>query len=107
MLFIVTVAASVVAPSSADVEAAERDRVLTPYVDHTIDGQAYVEFAPTVETRNVECAQKSGHGFECSFETRLKDFFDNDFGPWTARRVLLRWDHKFKCWKIVGDAHTS
>ena len=83
--------ASLGPPTAADVQATEERRVLEPLTDYTPDGRAYVEFAPTVETRNAACTPVSSAAFECRFETRVKDAFAQEFGEWTIRRTRLVW----------------
>lgn len=89
--------ANVAAPTAADVQAVEETRVLDPITDYTRDGRAYVEFAPTVETRNVTCTPVSAEMYECSFETRVKDALSLEFGAWAPRRAKLTW--RDDCWR--------
>jgi hypothetical protein len=81
----------VAAPTSADVQSVEETRVLQPLLDYTPDGRAYVEFAPTVETRNVACTAVCQETYECSVEARVKNAFDHKFGAWTARLERMAW----------------
>jgi hypothetical protein len=76
-------------PGARDIQAVETGRILAPQTDYTRDGRAYVEFAPTVETRGAVCTRVQGGAFECSFESRVRGFFDGEFGPWQKRREIL------------------
>jgi hypothetical protein len=89
--------ANVAAPTGADIQAVEETRVLEPLTDYTQDGRAYVEFAPTVETRDVTCTPVSAEMYECSFETRVKDALSPEFGAWAPRRARLTW--RDDCWR--------
>lgn len=97
MLALLVLFAHLAPPTAADVQATEERRVLEPLTDYTPDGRAYVEFAPTVETRNAACTPVSTAAFECSFEARVRDAFAQEFGEWTPRRTRLVWQGD--CWR--------
>ena len=78
-------------PTAADVQAMEVSRVLEPLIDHSRAGRAYVEFAPTVETRNVSCVLLADKAADCTFETRVREFLAQDFGPWEVRTERFEW----------------
>jgi hypothetical protein len=79
------------APSPTDIAALEQKRLLAPFTDATKTARQYsAEFAPTVETRNVDCVPKGEDGFSCRFESRTKGFFDADFGAWIARSETVQ-----------------
>ena len=96
MLPLLILLANLSSPTAADVQTAEKAWVLKPITDYTRDGRAYVEFAPTVETRNAACTLVSSGVFECTFESRVKDALAQDLGHWTSRRTRLIW--KGGCW---------
>lgn len=102
MFSMIVLAAATSAPSATDVYAVERDRILAPCVSETHDGRAFVEFAPTVETREVACSMTAMGIYRCLFEVRVKDYFANDFGPWETRNLLLTLADG--CWSRVQDA---
>ena len=85
-------------PTPADVHASEEARVLAPLTNHTQQGWAYLEFAPTVEIRKVKCASVTTNSYECTYEARLKDYFRCEFSSWTARRARLLWYEG--CWRL-------
>jgi hypothetical protein len=87
-------------PTAADVQAVEEARILEPLTDYSRDGRAYVERAPSIETRADSCAPIAANTFECTYETRLKDFLDPEFGPWEPRRERVEW--RDGCWKRVA-----
>jgi hypothetical protein len=101
LLFILLATA---APNAIDVQEAEEGRIVEPLIDWNaaVDGGGFVEFAPTIETRNATCAPARARLFECSYETRIKDAFASDFGPWEARVELLTWHEKCDCWRTVS-----
>ena len=90
---------AITAPSSADIQALEVTRVIGPYVDTARDGRLYAEFAPSVETRNVRCQPAAATNYDCRYEVRTKDFFDNAFGSWEPVTARLQW--KDGRWRIV------
>lgn len=92
------------APTAVDVQEAEEARVFEPLIDWnaSVDGRGFVEFAPTIETRKATCAPASAGVFECSYESRIKEAFASDFGPWEARLELLTWHEKCDCWRMVS-----
>ncbi|WP_010544900.1 hypothetical protein [Sphingomonas elodea] len=77
------------APTASDVHALEEMRVFESRVDVAKDGKRFVEFSPTVETRNLTCSSLSKHVYECGYEARIKELFDRDFGQWEARREKI------------------
>ena len=97
MLLLAVLLAIFAAPTAADVQTAEEARILEPLTDYTRNGRAYVEFAPTVETRNVVCRLISTTTYECLFDARVKDALAQQFGTWTARREQLTW--RDGCWR--------
>jgi hypothetical protein len=89
------------APRAADIEAVETTRILAPVTEYTRDGRAYVEFAPTIETRAAACTPSEGGAWLCTFETRVRDFFESEFGPWQPRRERLAW--RKGCWVRAAE----
>lgn len=83
-LTILLSAAPATAPTAADVAQLEEWRVLEPLATPTRTGGSFVEFAPTIETRNVVCEPAGKAEFSCRFETRIKEMI-GEFGPWTER----------------------
>jgi hypothetical protein len=83
-------------PSASDVQAMEVSRVLEPFVDYDRKGRRFVEFAPDVETRAVICVKAAENMADCTYETRIRDFVEPEFGPWETRRERLV--RKRKCW---------
>lgn len=90
---------AIAAPSSADIQALEVTRVTGPYVDAARDRRPYAEFAPSVETRDVHCEATAAANFDCRYDVRTKEFFDNAFGSWEPVTVRLQW--KDGRWRIV------
>jgi len=88
MLLIFAVAATAL-PSPSEVQAFEETRVVAPFVSYDRKGRAFAEFAPTVETRAATCVATPPNGAECTWETRVRDFFGSEFGPWETRRERL------------------
>jgi len=97
MILFAVLLATVSGPTAADVQTAEEARIIEPLTDYTRDGRAYVEFAPTVETRKVVCRPISNLTYECLFDARVKDALTQQFGTWTARREQLTW--RDGCWR--------
>ena len=97
MFLLLLLVANTAAPTAADVQAVEEARVFEPLIDQTRDGRAFVEFAPTAETRNAACAPISAEIYECRFEARVKDAFAQEFGAWVPRRARLTWHGD--CWR--------
>lgn len=92
MLHLLALAA--VLPSAVDVQRIEEARILEPLTDISRDGRRTVEFAPTVETRNVDCAPVGRPVYRCSYESRVKEALENTFGPWTVQIEHLVWRQK-------------
>jgi hypothetical protein len=90
------------APSASDVQAVELTRALEPYRDRTRDGRAYVEFAPTVETRNVRCSSVNKTTFDCEYDARAKGFLDAEFASWEPKRERIV--RRNRSWKIDSNA---
>ena len=88
------------APGAAEVQSAEKARVLVSFTGYTRDGRAYVEFAPAIETRNPACTPVSSITYNCSYEVRTKDTFAHEFGAWLARRARLVRDGDG--WRVEG-----
>jgi hypothetical protein len=103
MLFFALWVASIGTPTSADVQAAEEVRVAEPRTSYSRDGRAYISFAPTVETRNAMCAPAATDVFECRYETRLREAFDKEFGPWEVRVQRLKLREGRWCWVPSTD----
>jgi hypothetical protein len=80
------------APTTADLQAFEERRILAPLTDYTVDGRAFVEFAPSVETQNVTCVLVSKRIYDCRYDSRIKPSLANDFEPWQTRneRIMKR-----------------
>ncbi|HEU0098053.1 MAG TPA: hypothetical protein VFQ67_04685 [Allosphingosinicella sp.] len=89
-------------PTAADVQAVEKARVLAPLTSYTRDGKAYVEFAPTVETRNPVCTSAADGAFDCAFESRTSDAFAPETARWEPRRERLV--HQNGCWRFASAA---
>lgn len=82
------------------VQTVETSRVLDPLVSVTRDGRRYVEFAPSVETRNVVCTPVAGaRAFDCTFESRERDFLQIDVTEWAPRRERLI--YRNRCWQFA------
>ena len=96
-LFILSAIAS---PAAADIHALEVTRVMIPDVSHARDGRAYVEFAPTIETRNVHCVLVDAAVFDCDYELRTKNFFTADFSSWAPKHERVIW--RDKRWQILS-----
>jgi hypothetical protein len=85
---------AVAPPTAADVQRSEEMRILQPLASPTgRPGRLVVEFAPTVEVRNVACAPATGGRFDCAFESRRKEALGRAFGGWTPRRETLERVH--------------
>jgi hypothetical protein len=98
----VVVALAIAPPSAAEIQTLEVDRILIPLTDYTLDGRPYVEFSPTVETQRVACTKIDAKRYDCTWETRTRDFLEPDFGPWDPRREqLIRRYHR---WRFAGGA---
>ena len=82
-------------PTASDVQDIEEARVLELLVDYDRQGRQFVEFAPTVQTREAACVAHED-GAECTYESRVRDFFGTQFTPWEKRRERLVW--RTKCW---------
>jgi len=95
-MFLFLVSAATVVPNAPDVRLAEEARVLEPLAQYDANGRRFVEFAPVVEVRAVSCVAIAQDAADCTYESRVRDFFDPDFGPWVPRqtRLVLR----KKCW---------
>ena len=78
---------------------------MEPHLGPTKDPRRFVaEFAPTIETRNVQCAPVgTSPAFECTFESRSRDFFAEDFAPWAVRKETLCRSRKGR-WHFGGAA---
>jgi len=92
--------AAIVVPQPSDIHAIELTRATAPYVSHTRDGRAFVEFGPTVETRNVSCSLEGEDIFDCTYEARTKDFLASDFAAWLPKRERIAF--RDNCWQIVS-----
>jgi hypothetical protein len=98
MLFLAALIAAE-APTASDVQAVEQMRVHESRADVARDGRHFVEFAPTVQTRNASCMAVTQGVYECVYDARLKEVFASEFGPWQARREQLeRWNRR---WRIA------
>jgi hypothetical protein len=92
------------APGSDDIQQLETARVLQPFVSPARDERGFVEFGPTVETRNVVCAPR-GVTFLCTYESRIKDFL-GPFGAWEAHRETVQAGPKGR-WRFVSGEQPS
>jgi hypothetical protein len=99
-MFAMLLIAAIAAPQPSDIHAIEVTRATAPYVSHARDGRAFVEFGPTVETRNVSCNLQGEGIFDCAYEARIKDFFVSDFGAWLPKRERIAF--RDNCWQIVS-----
>ena len=99
-MFAMFLIAAIAAPQPSDIHAIEVTRAIAPYVSHTRDGRAFVEFGPTVETRNVNCSIQDENIFDCAYEVRIKDFFASDFASWLPKRERMTF--RDNCWQIVS-----
>jgi len=83
-------------PTSAEVAALEKLRILEPLSSPTrLKDRYVVDFAPTVETRGLACFRSGADsGYTCRFESRTREFFAREFGPWIARSELLTRDRR-------------
>ncbi|HEY0314117.1 MAG TPA: hypothetical protein VGC56_16710 [Allosphingosinicella sp.] len=86
-------------PTAADVEAVEEARVIAPFVNETRTGRRYAEFAPEVETRNARCTEAPRGVYACTWDMRVKGYFDAAFGDWTHRAERL--EFRGRCWRTV------
>lgn len=84
-------------PKDADISDLETGRVLKPFVSSTRDGNRFVEFAPSVETRGIACIP-DGNAFTCSYESRIKPYLSNMWDEWQARTMRVTWDARAGCW---------
>ncbi|HEX7948364.1 MAG TPA: hypothetical protein VF495_27105 [Phenylobacterium sp.] len=90
-LTLLAAAAVATPPTAAEVQTLEMARVLDPLISSSREGRGYVEFAPTVETRDVACERTAdGPTFKCVYEARVRRFFAQDFGPWQLREEIIR-----------------
>lgn len=96
---------AVAAPTAAQVQIIELDRVSAPLTSYAKDGRAYVEFAPDVETRNVACTLEKQSIFKCNYEARTRPAFEREFGPWERRQARLVW--RRNCWIRLGGVNPS
>ncbi len=99
-MFAMFLIATIAAPQPGDVDKIELTRVTAPYISYARDGRAFVEFAPTVETRNVTCKPVENGVFECIYEARVKDFFTADFTSWLPKRERI--ELRDNRWQIVA-----
>jgi len=91
------VLSAIAPPVAADIHALEVTRLMAANISYTRDGRAYVEHAPTIETRNVHCVAAGVAVFDCDYEVRTKDFLAADFSPWSPRHEQVIW--RDKCWQ--------
>ena len=98
-LLLLTGAAS--PPTAADVQAVEESRVIAPFVDETPTGALHAEFAPAVETRNARCTGPRRGVYACTWDTRVKGYFDAAFGDWARRAERL--EFRGGCWRTVAS----
>ena len=88
MLSLLILAAA--APTAQQVAGLEESRVLTPLASQTKSPKRYIiEFAPAVETRNVLCEELKPSRYACRFESRVKGFFEREFGDWQGRKEIV------------------
>jgi len=101
LLFLLFAAA---VPTATDVQKAEEARIIEPLIDYgaAADGRGFVEFSPTVETRNATCAPTQIGGYECTYDARVKGGIANAFGPWEAKRERLIWRKECGCWRTAS-----
>ncbi|KTE17381.1 hypothetical protein [Sphingopyxis sp. H115] len=99
-MFAMFLIAAIVAPQPSDIHAIEVTRATATYVSHARDGRAFVEFGPTVETRNVSCNLQGKDVFDCTYEARIRDFFAPDFAAWLPKRERIAF--RDNCWQIVS-----
>jgi hypothetical protein len=100
-MFAMFLVAAIAGPLPSDIQEIEVTRAIAPYVSHTRDGRAFVEFGPTVETRNVSCSIQSENIFDCAYEVRIKDYFASDFAAWLPKRERIAF--RDNCWQIVSQ----
>ena len=98
-MFFLAVLIAVEVPTASDVQAVEEMRVHEGRADVTREGRRFVEFAPTVQTRNASCTAVSQRVYDCVYDARLKEAFASEFGPWQARREQL--ERRKRRWRIA------
>lgn len=98
-MFVLAVLIAVEVPTASDVQAVEEMRVHEGRADVTREGRRFVEFAPTVQTRNASCTAVSQRVYDCVYDARLKEAFASEFGPWQARREQL--ERRNRRWRIA------
>jgi len=89
-------AAMETAPTPTEIAKLQEGRILESLASPTRSpGRSIVEFAPTIETRNVVCdAQVSSAEYVCRFESRTKAFTARTFGPWEQRSERVTRDSR-------------
>lgn len=89
-------------PTDAKIASLESMRVLEPFVETAVNGQRYVEFAPSAETRNIACVP-DGTTFASAYESRTRGYFDKVWEPWKTRTMIVTWNSRIGCWVAGWD----
>jgi hypothetical protein len=99
-MHLLSILLATIAPNAADIQATEEARIIQPLIQWMPSGKGIVEWAPDVETRNVSCTPAKRDIYDCTYESRVREPLENDFGPWSARHEWV--GKRRNLWRIVA-----